>query len=154
MGSTAQSTQIIPSTWTGFAAGSVTPLAMVQVTSSGAYFNCGDASKVMIFVANASSSADGCLWLEPGARWAGSRGLDPSTGSTVYSTATAPIVCPTTLAVSTTVTTFVASTTGQFVAWGPFESATIKSSDQTVYIVNSTVSTRMYVGVMTWGSTN
>ena len=152
MGSTAQSTQIIPSTWAGY--NSYTPLYMVQVTSSGAYFNVGDADKVVIFVANASSSVDGTLFIEPGARWAGSRGLEPSTGSTVYSTATAPGVCVAAVAVSTTVTTYVASTTGQFVAWGPFESATVKSSDGQIFIVNSTTSTRMYAGVMTMGSTN
>jgi len=90
MGSTAQSTNMTPSTFVGGITQGAA-LYMQAVTSSGAYFQVGDASRVIIFVSNGSSSATGAVFIEPGAKWSGSMGLDPSTGSTVYSTATAPI---------------------------------------------------------------
>jgi hypothetical protein len=144
--------QITPSTWAGY--NSYTPIFMSAVTSSGVYFNVGDAEKIIIFVANASSSDDGALYIVPGAQWSGSRGLAPSTTVSDFSTATAPIVCVAEVAVSTTVTTYIASTTGTFALWGPFEAATVKSSDNTIYVANSTVSTRMWISVMAMGSTN
>lgn len=157
MGSTAQSTSLTPST---FVAGITNGAALVMksVTSSGVYFSCGDASKVVVFVANASSSdsaTSGALWIEPGAKWAGSRGLPVSTAATIYSTATAPyaISVPAHLITGSSA---VASTEGSYYAWGPFDSAQIKSSDGLVYIVASTGSTKMYASVfqMPGGSTN
>jgi hypothetical protein len=153
MGCSSLSAQITPSTWGGY--NSYTSLPMSAVTSSGVYFNVGDASQVMIFVINASSCTDGTLFIEPGApNWAGSRGQARSTALGVYSTATAPITCWAALAVSTTVTTYVASTTGTCAMVGPFEAATVKSTDGMIFVMNSTVSTRMWVSVVAMGSTN
>jgi hypothetical protein len=157
MGSTTQSTNFTPSTQVAYNSGTGTLLYMAPVTSSGAYFNVGDCQEVMIFVANASSSdsaTSGALWIEPGARWAGSRGLAPSTIATAYSTATAPIV----LSLAThgiTGSSAVGSTTGSFGVFGPFESAQVKSSDEKIYIIASTGSTKMFAAVyqMIGGST-
>lgn len=157
MGSTQQSTNMTPSTFVG----GITQgagLAMQAVTSSGAYFNVGDASKVIVFVANASSSdsaTSGAVWIEPGAKWTGSQGLTVSTGAAVYSTATAPIA----VSVPThgiTGSSAIGSTTLSYVALGPFDSARVKSSDGKIYIVASTGSTKMYaaVYVLPGGSTN
>ena len=145
--------QLTPSTFGGL--NQYTALPMSAVTSSGCYFNVGDASKILIFVANASSSVDGTLMMIPGAAWSGALGLDASTTtSTDYSTSNCPSVCVAAMAVSTTFTTYVASTTGTFAVWGPFESVDVKSTAQTIYIANSTTSTRMYVSVLAMGSTN
>lgn len=155
MGSTTQSTNMTPSTFVGYAS-PATSLFMQAVTSSGAYFTVGDASKILIFVANASSSdsaTSGNIFVEPGAQWAGSRGLPFSSGSSVYSSATAPV----SIALPThgiTGSSAIGSTTGSFGVLGPFESAMIKSSDNTVYIVASTGSTKMYAAVLALGSTN
>lgn len=151
MGSTAQSTNLSPSTFTGYDT-AATSLYMHAVTSSGAYFTVGDASKVMVFVANASSSDDGAIFVEPGARWSGSRGQAPSTTSTLYSTATAPIA----ISLPThgiTGSSAIQSTTGSFGILGPFDGATVKSSDATIYIVASTGSTKMFAAVMALKST-
>jgi hypothetical protein len=156
MGSTTQSTNLTPSTYVGPTSG--TPLYFAPVTSSGAYFNVGDASKVLIFVSNGSSSETGstlaAVFLEPGARWAGSRGLAPSTTSTLYSTATAPIACYV-AANGKSGSTAAISTTGSFVVMGPYDSATIKSSDEKIYLVASTGSSQMAAAVfaMPGGST-
>lgn len=153
MGSTSLSAQVTPSTWGGY--NSYTALPMLQVTSSGLYFDVGDASQVMIFVINASSCTDGTIFIEPGAKaWAGSRGQAPSTALGVYSTATAPITCLAAVGISTTFSSYVESTTGTFACVGPFESARVKSSDGKIYVMNSTISTRMYISVVTMGSTN
>jgi hypothetical protein len=152
MGSTAQSTNMTLSTFVGgITQGATLPLQ--AVTSSGAYFQVGDASRVVIFVSNGSSSDDGSVFIEPGARWSGSRGQAPSTGSTVYSTATAPIAVSV-VSHGITGSSATMSTTGSFVAVGPLESATVKSSNGTVYIVASTESTKMAACVyaMTGGS--
>jgi len=152
MGSTAQSAAATKSTFTGYA-GSITE-TLTAVTSSGVYFNVGDASKIIIRVTNASSSDNGAVFIEPGARWSASRGLAPSTGSTVYSTSTAPIAASVAMTAATGSSAIYS--TGVSVYLGPFESGTIKSSDQTVYVVASTGSTKMYVGVIVLdgGSTN
>lgn len=145
--------QITVSTFTGY--NGYTPLGMNAVTSSGSYFNVGDASQILIFVVNASSSVDGTLMMIPGAKWSGALGRDASTTtSTNYSTANCPSVCVAAVSVSTTVTTYVGSTTGTFAVWGPFESVDVKSTAQTIYIANSTTSTRMWVSVFAMGSTN
>ncbi|HSW61877.1 MAG TPA: hypothetical protein VLH56_00945, partial [Dissulfurispiraceae bacterium] len=144
MGSTSQAAAATKSTFTGYAGSIIETLT--AVTSSGVYFNVGDASKILIRVTNASSSDNGSVFVEPGARWAASRGLAPSTTSTLYSTATAPI------AVSVAMTAQTASSavlsTGISVYVGPFESGTVKSSDEKIYVVASTLSTKMYVGVI------
>ncbi len=153
MGSTAQSTNMTPSTFTGGLTQGVT-LPMQAVTSSGAYFQCGDLNKIVVFVANASSSDNGAIFVEPGARWAGARGLAPSTGSTVYSTATAPVVISVPLH-GITGSSAIGSTTGSFAALS-LDSAQVKSSDGKVFIVASTGSTKMYAAVysMVGGSSN
>lgn len=145
MGSTAQSTNLTPSTF----AGGLTQgarLVFQAVTSSGAYFQVGDTSKVIIFVSNGSSSAQGAIYIEPGARYSGSRGQVPSTDITAYTTATAPIVITSSChAKSDNTASF--STEGSFNAIGPFESATVKSSDGKIYLAASTLSTKMYAAV-------
>jgi hypothetical protein len=154
MGSTAQSTNMTPSTFVGGITQGAA-LYMQAVTSSGAYFNVGDASKVLVFVGNASSSDNGSVWIEPGARWGASNGMSPSTTSTMYSTATAPIAISVPLH-GITGSSAVASTTGSFAVLGPFESAKVKSSDGKIYLVASTGSTEMFAAVyaMPGGSTN
>ena len=145
MGSTAQSTNMTPSTFVGGITQGAA-LYMHAVTSSGAYFQVGDASRVIIFVSNGSSSDTGALFIEPGARWSGSRGQAPSTTSTLYSTATAPIA----ISVAThgvTGSSASMSTAGSFYGVGPLESATVKSSDGKIFIVASTGSTKMCAAV-------
>jgi hypothetical protein len=147
--------QITPSTFGGY--NNYTSLLMSQVTSSGAYFNVGDASKILIFVVNASSSVAGALMMIPGAQWSGALGLDASTTtSTDYSTSNCPSVCVAAINNTSTVfpACFASTTTGTYAVWGPFEAADVKSTAQTIYIANSTTSTRMYVSVMAMGSTN
>lgn len=152
MGSTAQSTNMTPSTFVGgITQGAL--LYMHAVTSSGAYFQVGDASRVIIFVSNGSSSADGAIFVEPGARWSGSRGQAPSTTSTAYSTSTAPIAAAFSAHAKSDYSAAM-STAGSFGVIGPLEAATVKSSDGKIFIVASTVSTRMTAAVfaMTGGS--
>jgi len=152
MGSTAQSTQITPSTWGGYT-NSQASLLMQNISSVGGYFEVGDATRYLIFLANGSSTAVGAVFVEPGARWAGSRGQAPSTTIATYTTATAPFaVSVPSNAVSGS--SAIASTLGCFMVLGPFESAMIKSSDHKVYIAASTVSTLMYAAVVAFGSTN
>lgn len=151
MGNTTQSQQITPvvqpSTPTGVAC------VLTAVTSSGVYFNVGDTSKIVMMVVNASSSDNGAVWVEPGAKWAGARGLTISTTASAYSTSTAPVVMSVPLHGVTGSSAF-ASTTGS-IAFFSFDSATVKSSDEKIYVVASTGSTKMYAGVyaMTGGST-
>lgn len=155
MGSTAQSTNLTPSTFVGGITQGAA-LAWQAVTSSGAYFTCGDLSKTLIFVANGSSSDTGAVFIEPGGvMWAGARGQAASTGSTVYSTATAPIAVSVPLH-GITGSSATMSTTGSVVVIGPLDSNKVKSSDATVYIVASTGSTKMVAAVyqMLGGSTN
>ena len=154
MGSTAQSTSLTPSTYVGGITNGAS-LIMKSVTSSGVYFSVGDTSKVMVFVANASSSDDGAVFIEPGKAWAGASGLAYSTGSTVYSTATAPVAVSV-VTHGVTGSSAVASTEGSYYALGPFDSAKFKSSDGLMYLVASTGSTEMYAAVylMPGGSTN
>lgn len=152
MGSTAQSTNMTPSTFVGgITQGAL--LYMQAVTSSGAYFQVGDASRVMVFVSNGSSSDTGAIFIEPGARWSGSMGQAPSTTSTLYSTATAPIAISVATHAKSDYSAAM-STAGSFAALGPFESATVKSSDGKIFLVASTGSTRMCAAVyaMTGGS--
>lgn len=147
MGSTAQSTSLTPSTFVGGVTQGAA-LYMKAVTSSGVYFQVGDASRIIVFVSNGSSSDTGAVFLEPGGNWSGARrgiyGL--STGSSVYSTATAPIAVSVATHAKSDYSAAM-STTGSFYAMGPFESAQIKSSDGLVYLVASTGSTRMCAAV-------
>jgi hypothetical protein len=150
MGSTDQSAQATKSTFAGFTSG-VTE-TMNAVTSSGLYIDVGDVSQIIVRVLNASSSAAGAVFVEPGSAWAASRGQDPSTTSTLYSTATAPIA----------IAVVASSCDGSSAAYACqsrylyMEAGTVKSSDQKIYIVASTVSTKMYAGVfaLPGGSTN
>jgi hypothetical protein len=127
---------------------------MQAVTSSGAYFQVGDLSKVVVFVANASSSDAGAIFIEPGARWAGSKYLTPSTTSTLYSTATAPVAISVPLH-GITGSSAVGSTTGSYYALS-LDASAVKSSDGKVFLVASTGSTKMFAAVyaMPGGSTN
>lgn len=133
MGSTAQSAQLTPSTFIeGITFGAT--LLPTRLESSGQYFNVGDASKIIIFVNNGSSDA-GAIYVEPGARWSGSRGQAPSTIITTYSTATAPIAVSIAGCVGSTLSTLHAvSTTGCFQIIGPFDSAMVKSSNGEIFI--------------------
>lgn len=154
MGSTAQSTNITPSTFVGSITNGAL-LYMQQVSSSGAYFPVGDASKVLVFVTNMSTAA-GAIFVEPGSsKWAGSNGLAFSSGSSVYSTATAPIAVA--LGASSSTYAALASTSGSIAVLGPFESAKVKSTDGNVFIVNPNATTNgaIYAAVyaMPGGST-
>ncbi len=153
MGSTAQSTNMTPSTHVGGITQGAA-LAMQAVTSSGAYFQVGDLSKVIVFVANASSSDTGAIFIEPGARWAGSKYLTPSTTSTLYSTATAPVAVSVPLH-GITGSSAIGSTTGSYYALS-LDASAVKSSDGKVFLVASTGSTKMFAAVyaMPGGSTN
>ena len=155
MGSTAQSTDLSSSTASIMAGTAYATLAMQAVTSSGAYFNVGDGSDTIIFVANASSSDDGAIFVEPGGTWsAGSNGQAASTTSTLYSTATAPIAISV-VSHGKTGSSAVGSTTGAYAMLGPLDTSKIKSSDGEIYVVASTGSTKMFaaVYVMPGGST-
>lgn len=146
MGSTAQSTNMTPSTWVGGITQGAA-LAMQAVTSSGAYFQVGDASQVMILVANASSSDNGAIWVEPGSSlWAGSLGMAYSTTSTLYSTATAPVAVSVPLH-GITGSSAVGSTTGSYVAMTLYDSNKYKSTSGKIFIVASTGSTKMFAAV-------
>ena len=154
MGSTAQSTNLTPSTFVGGITQGAS-IAWQAVTSSGAYFSCGDISKTLILIANASSSDNGAVWIEPGGNWtAGSGGQAASTTSTLYSTATAPIAVSVPLH-GITGSSAVMSTTGSVVVIGPLDSDRYKSSDGYIFIVASTGSTEMAAAVyqMLGGST-
>jgi hypothetical protein len=152
MGSTAQSAQLTPSTKIeGVTWGS--PLPMTQVTSSGVYFNIGDASKYIVFVVNGSSEA-GAVFVEPGARWAGSVGRAPSTTITAYTTATAPIAVALPRGASSISTAFVLSTQSCFSVLGPFDGVQVKSSGATVFIGNGSTLAVIAAAVYAWGSTN
>jgi hypothetical protein len=154
MGSTAQSTNLTPSTFVaGITQGAA--IAWQAVTSSGAYFNCGDLNRTIILIQNGSSSDTGAVWIEPGGVWAaGSGGQAASTTSTLYSTATAPIAISVPLH-GITGSSATMSTTGSLVVIGPFDSDKIKSSDGNIFIVASTGSTEMVAAVyqMMGGST-
>jgi hypothetical protein len=147
MGSTAQSTSITPSTFVGgITQGAI--LYFKAVTSSGVYFTVGDASRVIIFVSNGSSSDTGAVFIEPGGNWSGARrgiyGI--STGSSVYSTATTPVAVSVATHAKSDYSAAM-STAGSFVAIGPLDSAQVKSSDGLVYLIASTGSTRMCAAV-------
>lgn len=146
MGSTVQSTNMTPSTFVGGITNGAL-LYMQAVTSSGAYFSVGDGNQAILFVANASSSDTGAVWIEPGSsKWAGSAGQAYSTTSTLYSTATAPIA----ISVAThgiTGSSAVASTAGSFAVIGPFDTAKVKSTDGYIFVVASTGSTEMVAAV-------
>ena len=152
MGSTAQSAQITPST---FIAGITNgcPLVFTAVTSSGVYFNVGDAKDYFIFAINNSSDA-GALYIEPGARWSGSMGQAPSTLITLYTTATAPIAVALPGRASSISTANALSTTGCFAVIGPFEGATVKSSGATVYVGLGSTLAYVTAAVYSLGSTN
>jgi len=151
MGNTTQSQQITPVAQATTPTGSA--LVLTPVTSSGVYFNVGDTSKIVMLVANASSSDTGAVWVEPGAKWAGSRGQTISTTATAYSTSTAPIVMSVPLH-GITGSSAMTSTTGSL-AFFSFDSSIVKSSDEKIYVVASTGSTKMFAAVyaMTGGST-
>lgn len=154
MGSTAQSAQLTPSTFIGGLTQGAA-LNMVALESSGAYFNVGDASKVLLFITNGSTGT-GAIYIEPGARWSGSLGQPVSTVITTYSTATAPIVVSIPACVSSISSAAMVSTTGQFLVVGPFESATVKSSDSQIFIgpSSSLAQINLAVYTMVGGSTN
>lgn len=154
MGSTAQSTNMTPSTFVGGITNGAA-LYMQAVTSSGAYFTVGNASRYIVYVSNGSSSDTGAVWIEPGANWAGSKGLSTSASSTQYSTATAPIAVSV-ASHGVTGSSASMSTAGSFVAIGPFDSVNVKDSGQKVYIVASTGSTKMCAAVyaLPGGSSN
>lgn len=154
MGSTGQSTTIVPSTYANASAGG--SIAWLPVTSSGAYFQAGDTSQTIILIANASSSANGSVWIEPGSsKWPGSLGYAYSSGSTVYSTATAPLSVAVPLH-GITGSSAIPSTTGSYVWFNLRDSDRYKSSDGKIFIVASTQSTFMYASVlmMIGGSSN
>jgi len=152
MGSTAQSAQLTPSTQIrGITWGS--PLPMTQVTSSGVYFNIGDASKYIVFVVNGSSDP-GAVYVEPGKRWSGSIGMAPSTTITAYTTATAPIAIAIPRGASSISTAFALSTQSCFSVLGPFEGVQVKSSGATVFIGNGSTLAVIGASVYAWGSTN
>lgn len=153
MGSTAQSTNMTPSTFVGGITQGAA-LYMQAVTSSGAYFNVGDTSKVIVFVSNGSSSDTGAIFVEPGAKWAGSKYLTPSTTSTLYSTATAPIAISVPTHAKSDYSAAM-STAGSFYALS-FDSVNVKSSDGKIFLVASTGSTKMCAAVfaLPGGSTN
>ena len=147
MGSTAQSTTIVPST---FIAGGTQGGAInwLPVTSSGAYFQAGDTVETVILITNASSSANGSVFIEPGSsKWAGSLGYAVSSGSTVYSTATAPVSVAVPLH-GITGSSAIGSTTGSVVWFNLRDSDRYKSSDGKIFIVASTQSTYMYAAVL------
>ena len=121
-------------------------LYLSAVTSSGSYFQVGDASKVVVVVTNGSSTANGAIYVVPGAAWSGARGQAASTDVTTYSTGTAPIVMAVN-ANAITGSTATMSTTGWLAVLGPFESAQVKSSDGRIFIAASTVSTKMCAAV-------
>jgi hypothetical protein len=129
------------------------PLPMTQVTSSGVYFNVGDASKYIVFVMNGSSEA-GAVYVEPGAMWSASRGQAPSTLITLYTTATAPIAVALPRGASSISTAFVLSTLNCFSVLGPFEGGMIKSSNSQVFIGNGSTLAVVGASVYAWGSTN
>lgn len=154
MGSTAAAATITRSTFVGPV--DKTLLSWTNVTSSGGYFEVGDASKTVVLVMNASSSEVGTIWVEPGAKWGGSRSLAVgTTTSTAYSTASVNIpICST--FTSHGVTGSSAMTSSLAIAAYLFESAMVKTTDSKVYITATTQSTKMYVAVLALpgGSTN
>jgi hypothetical protein len=154
MGSTAQSTNLTPSTFVGGITQGAA-LYMQAVTSSGAYFQVGDAQDVIIFVANGSSTVNGAVWIEPGgSAWAGAPGLPASTTSTLYSTATAPIAVSVVSNAVTGSSNACASTAGSFVAIGPLEAATVKSTSGKIFMVASTGSLLISAAVYAFGLTS
>lgn len=154
MGSTVQSTNFTPSTFAGGITNGAL-LYMQAVTSSGAYFDVGDASKVLIFVSNGSSSDTGNFFIETGGTWAaGSRGVATSTSIASVSSATAMISISVPTHAKSDYSAAM-STAGSFAVLGPFDSVNIKSSDGHVFVAASTGSTRMCAAVyrMPGGST-
>jgi hypothetical protein len=132
MGSTAQSTNMTPSTFVGGITNGA-QLFMQQVSSSGAYFNVGDAKDIIIVATNASTLA-GAIFIEPGSsQWAGSLGMAYSTTAALYSTATAPYVMA--LGVSSSTYLALGSTTGSIAVLGPFDSARVKSTSGNIFMV-------------------
>ena len=155
MGSTTASAQLTPSTFVeGITQGAL--LSMTAVTSSGVYLNVGDASRVMLFVANWSTGV-GAVYFDPGARWSGALGMTVSTGPGIYSTATAPIAVSLAACPSSISTTAGNSTTGNMAMIGPFESVNVKSSDVHIFMYASTAlaaTVTAAVYALNGGSTN
>lgn len=148
MGSTVQSTNMTPSTWVGGITQGAS-LAMQAVTSSGAYFQAGDTSQIVILVANASSSDNGAIFIEPGSSlFPGSLGMAYSTTVTLYSTATAPVAVSVPLH-GITGSSAIGSTTGSFVAITLMDSNKYKSTSGKIFLSASTGSTKMYAAVYT-----
>lgn len=136
MGSTGY-TQITPTllsrntltTWTS---------TLVRPTSSGVYFDVGDAEKAIVVMVNGSTNVDMYGWIEPSTYWDFSRqaitnssGLSSGTGYT----SVLPISC-------TVCSTWISATANldmmRMAIVGPFETGRYRSSDGHIYIRMST----------------